>query len=131
MEKVLVVDDMDLDRKLIMTLLKKMEATNEFLEARNGEEAIKIIGANYKDIGLILLDLQIPVISGLELMEGFSKVAHIADIPVIVISVSGDNSSREKVKKVCKNLAVYIVKPFSSEEFMKIIAPYLMIEAEK
>ena len=57
-EKILVVDDSDLERELLIEVLKGAGVRNEFLQARTGEDAIQILGTRYKEIGLILLDWQ-------------------------------------------------------------------------
>ena len=79
--KILVVDDSTLERKLLTALLKKLGIQSEILQAENGESALQMLGANYRDICLILLDWQMPVMSGLEFMEGVVKVPAVSNIP--------------------------------------------------
>ncbi|HSV44064.1 MAG TPA: response regulator, partial [Candidatus Bathyarchaeia archaeon] len=74
LKKILVVDDSDLERELLIEVLKSAGVMNEFLQARTGEDAIQTLGTRYKEIGLILLDWQMPQMSGMEFMEAVVKV---------------------------------------------------------
>ena len=68
--KILIVDDSLLDRKLLMRILIKGGITQEILQAEDGEQGMETLANNYKDVCLILLDWQMPKISGIELMAG-------------------------------------------------------------
>ncbi len=123
--KILIVDDSVLDRKLLIRTLIKAEITNEIIQAQDGEEALNILAQQYQDIGLILLDWQMPKISGIELMEGLSKVPVLSTIPIIMVTASGSEDNKKLAHDVNPHLAGYIVKPFKPQELIDIIKAHL------
>ena len=92
--KILVVDDSLLDRKLLIRLLIKAEIAQEILQAGDGEEALGILANNYKDICLILLDWQMPKMSGIELLAGLVKIPALESIPVFMVTASGSDENK-------------------------------------
>src|ERR1700733_8362242 len=91
--KILVVDDSLLDRKLLIRILMKSGITQEILQAENGEQAMEILAASYMDIGLILLDWQMPKVSGIELMAGMVKIPELSTMPIIMVTASGSEEN--------------------------------------
>lgn len=123
--KILVVDDSLLDRKLLIRVLMKAEITQEILQAEDGEQALTILANNYQDICLVLLDWQMPKMSGIELMAGLVKVPVLASIPVIMVTASGSEDNKKMARDVNPNLAGYIVKPYKPEEMIEAVKPFL------
>ena len=119
--KILVVDDSLMDRRLTMNLLKKNGIENEVLQAGDGEEGLKILSENYKDIALILLDWQMPKMDGLDFMKGVVQVPEVASIPIIMITASGSDDNRREAREVNPNLAGYVVKPYKPEDLLEVI----------
>ena len=124
-KKILVVDDSLLDRKLLIRILKKAEIGNEIIQAENGEEALAILANQYKDIGLILLDWQMPKMSGIEMMEGVVKVPVVASIPIIMVTASGSDENKKYAWKVNPSLAGYLVKPYKPEALIEAVKRFL------
>lgn len=123
--KILIVDDSDLERELLMEVLRGSGVNNDFLQARTGEEAIQVLGTRYKEIGLILLDWQMPQMSGMEFMEAVVKVPQVATKPIIMVTASGTDENKKKATNVNPNLAGYIVKPYTPESLVTVIKKYL------
>lgn len=123
--KILVVDDSLLDRKLLIRVLMKSGITQEFLQAEDGEQAMEMLASNYLDICLILLDWQMPKISGIELMSGIVKVSELATIPIIMVTASSSPENKRAAYQVNPNLAGYVVKPYRTEDFITVIKPHL------
>ena len=124
-KKILLVDDSLLDRKLLIGVLKKAEVSNEILQAENGEEALSILANNVQDVCIILLDWQMPRMSGIELMEGIIKVPEVASIPIIMVTASGSEENKKYAWKVNPNLAGYLVKPYKPDVLLQTIKPFL------
>ncbi len=122
--KILVVDDSDLERELLMEILRGIGIKNDFLEARTGEEAIEVLGKRYKEVGLILLDWQMPKMSGMEFMTAVVNVPQVANIPIIMVTASGTDENKKRATATNPNLAGYIVKPYTPELLIDVIKKY-------
>jgi putative two-component system response regulator len=83
--KVLVVDDDFINRKLLQTLLKKNPKVTEIIEAENGSDALDKMKKD-PEINLILLDIMMPVVDGIEFLKIFRSDMNNAHVPVIVLS---------------------------------------------
>ncbi len=85
MSKVLIIED---DREILGLLAKKVEeAGYQTLTARDGEEGLRLI--REEEPSLVLLDMMLPGVDGLELLRRKQALPETKDIPVIVISNSG------------------------------------------
>ena len=114
-----------MDRKLLAAVLKKSGYSNEVLQAVDGEEGLRILSENYKDICLILLDWQMPKMNGLGFMEAVVNVPDVASIPIVMITASGSDDSKKKAYAVNPRLSGYIVKPYKPEYLVEIIRPFV------
>ncbi len=106
----LIVDDDRTERRMIATILRRAVAL-DFKEAENGREALRILDDD-KDqiIKLVILDLDMPVMGGLEAMEIIGK--KYARIPVIVLS--GRSNNAEIVKAMKSGAVDFLSKPVES-----------------
>lgn len=126
--RILVVDDSMIMRKVVVDTLRSFTDA-EIVETPTGEEALDALsGASGSGIDLVLLDLYLPGISGLEVMERMQATPGLANVPVVMVT-----TEREK-PKVIEALRAgarnYIVKPFGREVFRKKIGPFLKDKAE-
>jgi len=103
--KVLIVDDDFINRKLMQTLLKKNPAVTEIVEAENGSDALDKMKKD-PSINLILLDIMMPVVDGIEFLKIFRSDMSNAHIPVIVLSTDDtrktevfDNGANDFLRK--------------------------------
>lgn len=103
--KVLVVDDDFINRKLLQTLLKKNPKVTDALEAENGSDALDKMKKD-PSINLILLDIMMPVVDGIEFLKIFRSDMSNAHIPVIVLSTDDtrkaevfDNGANDFLRK--------------------------------
>jgi putative two-component system response regulator len=106
--KVLIVDDDFINRKLLQTLLKKNKDVVEMLEAENGSDALDKLKKE-SDINLILLDIMMPIVDGIEFLKIFRSDMKNAHIPVIVLSTDDtrkvevfDNGANDFLRKPIK-----------------------------
>ncbi|HEO98354.1 MAG: response regulator [Campylobacterales bacterium] len=83
--KVLIVDDDFINRKLLQTLLKKNPDVSETIEAENGSDALEKLKKD-PSINIILLDIMMPVVDGVEFLKIFRADMKNSHIPVIVLS---------------------------------------------
>ena len=129
-QKILIVDDSDLERELLIEVLKGAGVLNDFLQAKTGEEAVQILGTRYKEIGLILLDWQMPQMSGMEFMEAVVKVPAVAEKAIIMVTASGTEENKRKARQVNPKLSGYIVKPYTPESILDAIRPYVDLKGK-
>ena len=111
--KVLVVDDDFINRKLLQTLLKKNPKVSEIIEAENGSDALDKMKKD-PSINLILLDIMMPVVDGIEFLKIFRSDMSNAHIPVVVLSTDDtrktevyDNGANDYLRKPVVQDALY------------------------
>ena len=110
--KLLVVDDSSVIRKVIKTAADMLQM--EVAEAQDGIEALEIISQIYKEINLILLDWNMPEMSGYEALVEIKKNDLYKHIPVMMVTTEGQQSNI--VAAVQAGASNYLVKPFTVEE---------------
>jgi len=106
--KVLVVDDDFINRKLLQTLLKKNPNVTDIHEAENGSDALDKLKKD-SGINLILLDIMMPIVDGVEFLKIFRSDMSNSHIPVIVLSTDDtrktevfDNGANDFLRKPIK-----------------------------
>ena len=123
MNKILIVEDNEMNLKLIRTVLK----AKGFLlaEARDGEEALKMAVAERPDI--ILIDIQIPKIDGLEVTRRIRAIDDLKDRQIIAITAHAMEGDRNKILEAgCDG---YIAKPINTRTFIDEIEAILKQKA--
>lgn len=106
--KILIVDDSELNRELLAGML---EDEYEIYQVENGKKAIDILEENREQFKLVLLDINIPVMDGYEVLSIMKRRKWLDKLPVIVISAE---ISGESVKKAYElGASDYFVRPFN------------------
>lgn len=119
--KILVVDDSSVQRKMITQLILQAGYSHDILEAENGEDAIQILGRNFKEISLIFCDWNMPKMNGLEFIQGVIKVPPVAGIPIVMVTVEGSDDKIAKARAAHPQLAGYVVKPFTPDQLKNLL----------
>ena len=117
LRKVLIVDDSKLIHQMYRLVLMKFKDC-KLVDAMNGLEALEIISRE-NGFDLILLDINMPVMNGIQFMERLRETGAHQNIPVIVISTEG--KEEDTVRAINLGAWGYIVKPFKSESLHEII----------
>ena len=115
MKQVLVVDDSATIRRMVMSSLRAIEGT-AFQEAGNGLEAIEKLATG--QIDLVILDLNMPDMHGLEVVAFMRKHATFGKVPIIVLTTRGDDDSRAAA--VAAGATHYLTKPFEPAALAEI-----------
>ncbi len=111
--KILIVDDSRTTRKMIGRSLKMAKIPiDELLEAENGAEGLQVL--KVVDIDMIFSDLNMPIMTGFEMIDKIKADDAVMDIPLIVISTEGSSLRIAELKN--KGVDGYIRKPFKPEE---------------
>jgi two-component system, chemotaxis family, chemotaxis protein CheY len=110
---VLIVDDSAAIRKILQRVLRQTEMLfGEIHEAGDGAEAVAIL-ENHR-VGLVLSDMNMPHMDGLELLAHIKEMAHMKNVPVIMITTEG--SQGKVMEAVQLGATGYVRKPFTSEQ---------------
>ncbi len=118
-KSVLVVEDNELNMKLFHDLLDAHGYG--VYQARNSEEAMKLAREHKPD--LILMDIQLPEISGLEVTKWIKADPDLADIPVIAVTAFAMKGDEERIRAGgCED---YVAKPISVSTFVEKVKRYL------
>jgi two-component system chemotaxis response regulator CheY len=120
--RALIVDDSSVMRKIVERSLRQagIEMTDVF-QAANGAEALGILQDTVVD--LILCDINMPVMDGLEFVKQLSGVANAKGVPVVMITTEG--SEAHVVQAISFGARGYIRKPFTAEQVKEHVLPVL------
>lgn len=115
---ILIVDDSSLTRKAIRRIIDMLDLdVGQIFEAENGTEALKILAET--NIDLVLADLNMPEMGGIEMIYHMRGNETTKDIPVVVVTTE---SSTTRIEGLLANGAkAYLHKPFTPEQFREII----------
>lgn len=119
--KILVVEDSSIMRGYISSSLKVSFPQIESIEVNSGFEALKTLPQHKFDI--IITDINMPDINGLELISFIKKHPQYKDIPIIIIST--EKSNEDKKRGFALGVSEYISKPFSPEQLSLVIKKVL------
>jgi two-component system chemotaxis response regulator CheY len=112
----LSIDDSATVRKIIAMALA--EAGHSVIEAENGKAALEILGQTKPDC--IVLDINMPVMGGIEFLEEKSKVPAAQSVPVIVLTTQDEEALRAKAMSLGAN--GFLAKPFDKAALLATIA---------
>ncbi|MHA1731028.1 MAG: response regulator [Promethearchaeota archaeon] len=118
-KKVLVVEDNPNNLQLFQIILKRLDV--EVLTATDGEEALRTIKREKPD--LVVLDIQIPGISGLDVLAEIRGTPDLEGILVIAVTAYAMQGDKEKILAAGANH--YLSKPINTREFPKIVEKML------
>jgi len=119
--KVLIIDDDYINRRLLISLLKKELYKIEVIESINGHDALQKC-QEHQDIQLILLDVEMPIMDGANFLEEYRGTKSLANIPIIAVS-----SNDLRVKEVLDLGAnAFLLKPITEEKLLSAIQKSLI-----
>lgn len=119
---ILVVDDSETVRSVIAKTLRMTNVpVKELYTAANGQEALDVLRNQWVD--LVLTDINMPVMTGVELIERMVEDDALKGIPVVVVSTEGSATRIEELK--AKGVCAYLRKPFTPEKFQEVFQKVL------
>lgn len=119
---ILIVDDSVLTRTAIKRILGMIDIpVGQILEAPDGLVALNILDC--QPVDLVLADLNMPQMSGIELIHQMRRQKNHAEVPVVMVTTE---SSSTRIKELLsKGVRDYLHKPFTPEEFRLVISRHL------
>jgi len=115
---ILVVDDSSLTRRAITRIINMIGLdANQIFEAENGKEALKTL--KEQNIDLVLADLNMPEMGGIEMIYHMRGDEATKDIPVVVVSTESSTTVIEGL--LADGAKDYLHKPFTPEQFREVI----------
>ena len=109
-QNVLIVDDSELNRAILTEILS---ADYHILEAGDGRECLEMMHEHMGEISLVLLDINMPVMDGFEVLAAMNRSHSIEDVPVIMIS--GDDSETAIRRAYELGASDYVSRPFDAK----------------
>jgi len=117
---ILLVEDDSADVLIITRALKEIEIKNKLVTTNNGEEALEYLQKNEgKRPCIILLDLNMPKMSGIEFLKIIKNDDKFRDIPVIALTTSQNNF--DIAECFWHGIAGYVIKPIDYRKFVKAL----------
>lgn len=121
--EILLVEDNPSDAELTIRALKKNNLSNDILWVKDGEEALDFVfGRDEKSIlkpKVILLDLKLPKVSGLEVLKTIKGDEKTKMIPIVILTSSKEE--KDIIESYKFGVNSYIVKPVDFEKFVKAV----------
>jgi two-component system chemotaxis response regulator CheY len=114
-KKILVIDD----SKLIHKMFEVMLRPHSLVHAEDGQEGLQRL-VEHADVDLILLDINMPRMNGLEFLDAVKRNNAFAEIPVVIVSTEGKDEDTQRALE--SGASAYIKKPFQSENIISVIA---------
>ena len=114
-KKILVIDDSKLIHRMFDVMLRR----HSLVHAENGHEGLQRLSEN-ADVELILLDINMPKMNGLEFLQQVKSDSAFADIPVVVVSTEGKEEDTERA--LAAGAADYIKKPFQTDSILEVVS---------
>lgn len=123
---ILLVEDNPRDLELTLTALEKCQIANDIVVARDGAEALDFLYLNGShaerdpgDPAVVLLDLKLPKIDGLEVLEKVKRDENLRHVPIVMLTSSREE--QDLVKSYELGVNAFVVKPVEFNQFFKAI----------
>ena len=120
--EVLLIEDNPDDAELTIRVLKKHNLANNLVHLQDGEEALNFLfgESNTSTPKLILLDLKMPKVDGIEVLRKIKGDEHKKLIPVVILTSSKEE--RDIIESYKLGVNAYVVKPVEFEKFVEAVA---------
>jgi two-component system, chemotaxis family, chemotaxis protein CheY len=115
--KIIIADDSRVMRNIIENAVKPLGATT--IHASNGQEVLDILEKQLEEVKLILLDWNMPVMNGLEVLEAIKLNKSYMQIPVIIVSTESEDDKMSRA--FAAGAKGYISKPFTADRLLNLV----------
>jgi two-component system chemotaxis response regulator CheY len=119
--RILIVEDSATMRSLIAASLEGLDGAVKVVEAESGFEALRFLPR--EDFDLVITDINMPDINGLELVSFIRNNERYASLPLVIVSTEGSDRDRDKGLRLGAD--AYLVKPFDPDALRQVVADLL------
>lgn len=117
--RILLVEDDMIEIMKINRTIAKLSYKHEIIEAKNGEEALKILYKKDRLPNIILLDLNMPKMNGIEFLKILKNDKDLRFIPTIILTTSCNNNDLLECYEI--GIAGYVIKPLKFDDYVESI----------
>jgi CheY-like chemotaxis protein len=118
-QPVLLVEDDVVDAMTVSRSFRELSISNEVIHRINGVEALEYLKGTERQPCLILLDINMPKMNGIEFLEKVKRSEGHRRIPVVVLTTSNDQ--RDKLEAFNLGVAGYMLKPMDYSQFVTVV----------
>ncbi|MCL2129128.1 MAG: response regulator [Treponema sp.] len=122
MKTVMVVDDSKIMRNIVKNYFEQIKVPVHFLEAGDGREAIQLLLNN--NVDLVLLDWNMPALSGIDFLKKVRAMDKYSEIPIIM--VTSEASKLNVIEAVKEGATAYITKPINEKSFIDKLSKIML-----
>lgn len=112
---ILLIEDDNIEIMKLQRTVSKLELKHKITQAKNGEEALEFLNSDDRLPDIILLDLNMPRMSGIEFLEILKKDNALRYLPTIVLTTSENRADLLECYKI--GIAGYVIKPLKYEDY--------------
>ncbi len=112
---ILLIEDDNIEIMKLQRMVAKLSLKHTIIEAKNGEEAIRFLASGEQLPDIVLLDLNMPRMSGIEFLEILKKDQRLRYLPTVILTTSENRIDLLKCYEI--GIAGYIIKPLKYESY--------------
>jgi CheY-like chemotaxis protein len=117
---ILLVEDDEVDLMSVQRALKDLNVTNRLVHARDGEEGLAVLNdPGLQKPAIILLDINMPRMNGIEFLRAIKKDPGLKQIPVVMLTTS--RAEAERFETFSLGAAGYMIKPIEYRQFVEVM----------
>jgi len=116
---ILLIEDDEIDVMSLKKAFQKLDIANEIVHANNGEKGLELLKSSEYEFGLVILDLNMPIMNGMECLDELNKQPELKMVPIIVLSTS--NNINDRMMAYERKVAGYFIKSMDFKEFLSIV----------
>ena len=117
---ILLIEDDQVDMMSVTRALKQIHVTNPVVHRENGEDALNYLEDETNDKPcIILLDLNMPIMNGIEFLQAAKDDEELRRVPVVVLTTSDEQ--QDKLNSFNLGVAGYMAKPVDYQQFVKVM----------
>lgn len=120
---ILMVEDNHVNMLLLRTVLRRLSSDALLIEAGNGLAAVNICKQKLPDI--IFMDVQMPVMNGLDATKAIRQIAHAENLPIVALTAGNEKGARENC--LAAGMDEFLTKPYTPRDLLKVLQKFALM----